>query len=129
MKPLALTGLTALMLALALPASAREPEIVLTCGGIGLEESLPMRQAQDAHALTILFSTEQGGYITDVRTRIETALSPAIALHEQCGPVALVDVATPGEYRIHADLNGVVREQVVTLAPRGGARIVLRWPE
>ncbi|MDX5446718.1 MAG: hypothetical protein LPJ87_11800 [Zoogloeaceae bacterium] len=129
MKPLALTGITVLTLGLALPASAQEPDIVLKCGGIGIEESSSMLQAQSAHSLTILFSTEQGGYVSDVRTRIETTRSPAVATNDQCGPVAQVDVAQPGEYRIRAELDGVVREQTVRLAPRGGTRIVLRWPD
>jgi hypothetical protein len=129
MKTLALTGITALSLGLALPASAQGTDIVLKCGGIGIEESAAMRQAQGSHALTILFSTDQGGYVSDVLTRIEGSQSQAVASNDQCGPIAQVDVTQPGEYRIRADLNGVVREQVVKLSPRGGARIVLRWPE
>jgi hypothetical protein len=129
MKTLTLTGITALALGLALPAGARQPDIVLRCGGIGIEESSSMLQARSAHSLTILFSTDQGGYVSGVRTRIETARSPAVATNDQCGPVAQVDVAQPGEYRIRAELDGVVRERVVKLAPRGGASVVLRWPD
>lgn len=111
------------------PAVAQTPEIVLVCGGIGIEESLPMRQAQAAHALTVLFATADGGYVTDVRTRIDTPLSNAMAIHERCGPVAQIDVARAGEYRIRAELDGVPREQVVELEPQGGQRIVLRWDD
>lgn len=122
-------AIAAVALAVSLPAAAQKPDIVLVCGGIGLEESIPMRQAQQAHALIILFATEGGGYVTDVRTRIDTKLSGAMAIHENCGPVAQVDVETAGTYRIEGDLGGVVREATVELKPQGGARVVLRWPD
>src|SRR5690606_40185849 len=119
----------ALLLSAALPAAAQEPAITMTCGGIGLEESLPMRQAQQGHALTVLFATESGGYVADVRTRIDSPMSGAVAEHERCGPVAQVDVTRAGHYRLRAELDGVVREEVLELSPQGGHRIVLRWPE
>lgn len=122
-------ALLASLIAAGTPAMAQTPEIVLVCGGIGIEESLPMRQAQAAHALTVLFATGDGGYVTDVRTRIDTPLSDAMAIHERCGPVAQIDVARAGSYRIQAELDGVLREQVVELEPQGGARIVLRWAD
>lgn len=129
MKRFSLTALAALSLGLGLSANAQEPAVVLTCGGVGLEESVPMRQAQSTHALVIVFSTDQGGYVSGVRTRIEPKGSQAVAQHEQCGPIAQVDVAKAGEYRVQAELDGVTREQTVRLSPRGGAHMVLRWPE
>lgn len=126
MKPghLLLTGLLA---ATALPLAAQEPEVVLVCGGIGIEESLPMRQAQQAHALTVLFANAEGDYVTDVRTHVASTQSAAFAEHERCGPVAQVDVAQAGRYRIRAQLDGITLEETLELTPRGGARIVLRW--
>lgn len=121
------SALLSLLLGTTLPLAAQEPEIVLVCGGIGIEESLPMRQAQQAHALTVLFATTEGGYVTDVRTRIDTPLSGAVAEHERCGPVGQIDVARAGTYRIQAQLNGVMLEETLELTPRGGERIVLRW--
>lgn len=123
------SALFAMLIGAACPLVAQEPEIVLVCGGIGIEESLPMRQAQQAHSLTILFSTTNGGYVTDVRTSVDTSLSGAVVEHERCGPIAQIDVARAGSYRIRAQLNGVTLEQTVALAPRGGERLVLRWPD
>lgn len=122
-------ALFAMLIGAACPLAAQEPEIVLVCGGIGIEESLPMRQAQQAHSLTILFSTRDGGYVTDVRTSVDTPLSGAVVEHERCGPVAQIDVARAGSYRIRAQLNDVTLEETLELAPQGGERLVLRWPE
>lgn len=119
--------LAGLLAATALPLAAQEPGVVLVCGGIGIEESLPMRQAQQAHALTVLFANAEGDYVTDVRTRVDSAQSGAVAENERCGPVAQIDVAQAGRYRIRAQLDGITLEESLELKPRGGARIVLRW--
>lgn len=123
-RALLLAGLVA-----ATPAMAQTPAIVLVCGGIGLEESLQMRHTQAAHALTVLFATEQGGYVAGVNTRVEAASSGAVAVNEQCGPVAQIDVESAGTYRIRAELDGVPRKAEIDLVPEGGRSLVLRWPE
>jgi hypothetical protein len=117
------------LFALAGGAHAQAPVISLICGGIGLEESQPMRSAQGDHALTILFSTQSGSYVAGVKTRVEQPLADVAATHESCGPVASVDVSQPGRYRVSGELNGVKREQWVDLRPSGGGRVVLRWPD
>lgn len=121
--------LTALALACSAAASAQPPAVTLTCGGIGLEESQPMRAAQGEHALTVLFATRSGSYVAGVKARVDDPLSDVAAGAEACGPVAHVDVAAPGRYRVSGVLNGVAVEQWVELKPQGGARIVLRWPD
>lgn len=101
-------------------------EIRLRCGGIGDEESEPMRAEAGRHALLILFADAERSWITDVATRIEDPFA-GVQLEAPCGPVALVDVLRPGRYRIVATYDGHSQEQWVTLRPGGGARIVLRW--
>lgn len=110
-------------------AHAQSPALTLVCGGIGFEQSQPMRAAQGAHALTILFATQSGGYVAGAKTLVTDPLSDVSAVHDACGPIGQVDVTQPGRYRVTATLDGVVREQWVDLEPRGGARIVLRWPD
>jgi hypothetical protein len=110
-------------------AHAQSPAVSLVCGGVGFEESHPMRAAQGAHALTILFATQSGSYVAGVRTLVADPLGDVSAGHDACGPVGQVDITQPGRYRVTATLDGVLREQWVDLTPRGGTRIVLRWPD
>lgn len=108
---------------------AQTPSVTLHCGGVGIDESAPMRAAQSAHALTILFATRSGSYVAGVSTRVEDPLADVSARQEACGPVALVDVTTAGRYRVVGRLGEEVREEWVDLKPAGGSRIVLRWPD
>ena len=100
----------------------------LDCGGIGLEESERMRAEVGMHALTVFFSTTEGGWITDVETQVDEPLS-GLRAEASCGPIGQVDVPTPGRYRISASYAGERQEHWVDLAPQGGARLSLRWQE
>lgn len=99
----------------------------LQCGGITIDESGQMR-AQSGHALQLLFADMNGAWLTDVATRIEDASGKVLA-EASCGPVGLVDVTTPGRYRVVGVSAGVERETWVDLKPGGNARAVLRWLE
>jgi hypothetical protein len=109
-------------------AQAEETEglITLACGGIGKDESSRMLALQPAHALTLVFAAADGSYLAGVDTRIEAPLA-GLSTRRSCGPIGLVDVPVPGQYRISANHEGRVLEQWVDLAPAGGARLVLRW--
>lgn len=117
---------------LALPAWAQATvgsdggEIRLRCGGIGEEESEPMRAEAGRHALMILFADAERSWIADVATRVEDPFT-GVRVEALCGPVALFDVTRQGRYRIVATYDGQMQEQWVTLKPGGGVRIVLRW--
>lgn len=102
--------------------------IRLVCGGIGSDESAAMRAEVGKHALTILFTTAGGGYLSEVDTRIDDPLNDRRA-ESVCGPVGQVDVSEPGRYRIVASYRGHTETHWVDLKPMGGARTVLRWAE
>ena len=117
----------------ALPASAQtvagdQPALRLECGGIGLEESERMRSEVAMHALTLLFSTTEGGFVTDVATRVDDPLGDR-RVEASCGPLGQLDVPEAGRYRITATYGGQTQEHWVDLAPAGGARLALRWQE
>ena len=104
------------------------PMLRLDCGGIGLEESERMRAEVGMHALTLFFSTTEGGWVTDVETRVDEPLS-GLRVEASCGPIGQVDVPAPGRYRISASYAGERQEHWVDLALQGGARLSLRWQE
>ena len=109
-------------------AAGDEPALRLECGGIGLEESQRMRAEVAMHALTLLFSTTEGGFVTDVATRVDDPLGDR-RVEASCGPLGQLDVPEAGRYRITATYAGQTQEHWVDLAPGGGARLALRWQE
>ena len=109
-------------------AAGDEPALRLECGGIGLEESQRMRAEVAMHALTLLFSTTEGGFVTDVATRVDDPLADR-RVESSCGPIGQLDVPAPGRYRITATYAGATQEHWIELTPGGGARLSLRWKE
>ena len=117
----------------AVPASAQavagqDPALRLECGGIGLEESERMRAEVAMHALTLLFSTTEGGFVTDVATRVDDPLGDR-RVEASCGPLGQLDVPEAGRYRVTATYAGQTQEHWLDLSPGGGARLALRWQE
>lgn len=100
--------------------------ITLACGGFGSDESQRMLALEKAHALTIMFASADGSYVSGVRTRLEDPLSD-LAIERDCGPIGLADVPIEGRYRLVATFDGQTRETWLELRPRGGARVVLTW--
>ncbi len=100
----------------------------LECGGIGLEESQRMRAEVTMHALTVFFSTMEGGFIADVATQVDDPLGDR-RVEASCGPIGQLDVPEVGRYRITATYAGSTQEHWVELTPGGGARLALRWQE
>ena len=128
------TRLVALALAMAaLPASAQEMKsaeaaLRLECGGIGLEESARMRAERAMHALTLLFSTTAGNFITDVVLRVDDPLNDR-RVEASCGPIGQLDVPAAARYRVTAIYAGMAQEHWIELNPGGGAQLVLQWQE
>lgn len=113
--------------ALAQPDVAGAP-IAIECGGIGEDEAARMRAEGASHALMIQFLSIDGGYLADVRTRVDDPLRDLRA-EADCGPIGLVDVSSAGRYRVTATYDGHAQEHWVDLKPAGGARMLLRWLE
>ena len=109
-------------------AAGDEPALRLECGGIGLEESQRMRAEVAMHALTLFFSTTEGGFVTDVATRVDDPLGDR-RVEASCGPLGQLDVAEAGRYRVTATYAGQTQEHWLDLSPGGGARLALRWQE
>ncbi len=120
-----LTGATP---AFAQAAQEASSALRLECGGIGLEESQRMRAEVAMHALTLFFSTTEGGFVTDVATRVDDPLGDR-RVEASCGPLGQLDVPEAGRYRVTATYAGQTQEHWLDLSPGGGARLSLRWQE
>lgn len=119
-----------LLLGLLVPlaAQAKPPSVTLACGGIGEEESNPMLTDAANHALTIIFAGSGGAYLSGVQTQVSGP--PGVsAKDDSCGPIGQVDVSRAGRYTVQATYAGKRQDKTLNLAPKGGGRLVLRWPE
>lgn len=123
---LSLFGLLGLAPLPALAQSAADAPISLRCGGIGSDESSAMLAESKAHALTLLYVSRDGHYMSDVHTRI-ASLDGEHAAEQSCGPIGQVHVAAPGRYKLTARFGSQQQDKTLTLKPRGGQRLVLRW--
>lgn len=119
-------GLAGVLLTATAYATEPPDPITLACGGIGKDESSRMLALQPAHSLTLLFVDASGAYLAGVPVRIESPMA-GLEVWRSCGPVGLVDVPQPGQYRVMAEYQGRVLENWLDLRPAGGARLVLRW--
>ena len=94
------------------------PILRLDCGGIGLEESERMRAEVGIHALTLFFSTTEGGWVTDVETRVDEPLS-GLRVEASCGPIGQVDVPAPPLWRRGRGQRRDHRDRLQRRGPRG----------
>lgn len=98
----------------------------LVCGGIGSDESSRMLAETKHHALTILYVSNDGHYMSDVQTRIETTKGELLA-EQSCGPIAQVDVPKKGSYKVKTSYGKQTQEKTLSLRPTGGTRLTLHW--
>ena len=102
-------------------------------GGFPDEAAVPVAKAvigaaTALHALTLVFSTTEGGFVTDVATRVDDPLGDR-RVEASCGPLGQLDVPEAGRYRVTATYAGQTQEHWLDLSPGGGARLALRWQE
>ncbi|WP_303785759.1 hypothetical protein [Azovibrio restrictus] len=125
-RTLPLLGLLCLAPLPALAQTAADSPVTLQCGGIGSDESSAMLAESKQQSLTLLYVSSDGHYMSDVQTRIESVKGEHVA-EQNCGPIGQVNVAAPGRYKLKASFGDQKQEKTLTLKPRGGQRLVLRW--
>jgi hypothetical protein len=95
-------------------------------GGIGLDESEPMKAAARDFPLAITVAAKSGAYLADSRIRIEDARGAVILDTQLKAPYLLVDLA-PGKYKVDATLQGQRQTRNVDIAAKAPARIVFTF--
>jgi hypothetical protein len=125
----------ALMLAAIAPATLAQQANggspgATVCGGVGQGEQQRMKDAARDHSLMLTFATANGSYLADVSVRISDSRGTAVVEAHCDGPIMLVDLPTPGSYRVTAQAGGITRTRNVTLARgRRPATATLTWPD
>ena len=100
----------------------------VACGGIGLDQSQPMRAAMSKYPLSILMSRPSGEYLANVNVTITHAKGGSEAMQfEADGPICLIELPK-GRYVVTATSpNGTVRKNTVSVGS-GHRGLDLRFP-
>lgn len=105
-----------------------EAQYPMLSGGIGDEELEQLRNVEDRYSAKVMFVGENGMYLTDVHVSIRDSHGSEVEQLVTKGPVLLVDLPE-GSYTVHAELDGYVREQAITVnANRAKKTVHIRFP-
>lgn len=118
------------------PVAAREPleektqgAIRYATGGIGADEVAAFKAAAPQYPLELLFAQKASPndvYLADVRVVVKST-SGRVLLDTVSGGPFLLARLPPGKYRIEADSDGVVKQQMVEVRAGEHRRVVFVW--
>lgn len=101
--------------------------VAYASGGVGEEEREELRALFPAFGLHLRFAEKGSGfYLTGVSVLIRAVKGPVAMSADEVGPTLLVKLPS-GAYRVKAMYEGLVKESVVTVPPRGWVEQVLYW--
>jgi len=98
-------------------------------GGIGADEVAAFKAAAPQYPLELLFAQKANPndvYLADVKVVVKSASGQVLLDTVSGGPFLLAQLP-PGKYRIEADNDGVVKQQVVELKAGQHRRVVFVW--
>ena len=91
-------------------------------GGIGLDQSEPMKAAARDFPLSITVAAKSGAYLADSHIRIDDARGKLVLDTQLNAPYLLVDLS-PGRYSVEATRQGMKQQQNVDIAANTPAKI------
>jgi hypothetical protein len=95
-------------------------------GGIGLDDSEPMKAAARDFPLSITVAAKSGAYLADSHIRIVDARGKMVLDTQLNAPYLLVDVS-PGKYNVEATLQGMKRQRDVDIAANAPEKVVFSF--
>lgn len=126
-------GLIVLSLWILIPAASAgamlqqgtENDIPFVSGGVGDEEQCRLKEMAGDYNVKMVFAAMSGAYLTDVNVTIRNAQGQTVMDQDFGGPWVYMKLP-PGTYDISADLNGIKKEQQVTV---GGKlkKVLFHW--
>lgn len=121
-------GLTGAALAQdGLPPLQTSGSVSYLTGGIGLDESTAIKEAEKDFALSLLFAqTRRGEYLADVKVTIKDQSGKTVLETRSQGPMLLARLP-PGVYKLSADYEGKVLERTVRVEAKGVTRAGFVW--
>ena len=95
-------------------------------GGIGLEESEPMKAMAREFPLSITVTAKSGAYLADSHIRIQDAKGQMVLDTQLDSPYLLVDLV-PGKYSVEATRQGKTQQRSVDIAAKVPAKIAFSF--
>jgi hypothetical protein len=97
-------------------------------GGIGETEMEQLRAVEDRYTAKLVFVGQNGMYLSDVDVVIQDAHGSEVLHVLTKGPVLLAGLPE-GKYSVHAQVQGHVRKQNITVKAQGTKKpVYLRFP-
>jgi len=95
-------------------------------GGVGLEESEPMKAMAHSFPLTIVIAAPTGAYLADTHVTIRDARGQPVLDTQLYSPYLLVDLV-PGRYEVEAAHSGMHQSRRVDTDANSRARVVFTF--
>ncbi|KAA1008932.1 carboxypeptidase regulatory-like domain-containing protein [Paraburkholderia panacisoli] len=109
-----------------LPQIQQQGDVSFVSGGVGLDESKALQQAQSQWPLSLRFTGPSSEFLADVRVRVVDAHNSEVLNTTSRGPYMLVKVR-PGRYTVHAQYKDQEQTKAVTIPAKGTAKSSFYW--
>ena len=95
-------------------------------GGVGLEESEPMKAMANNFSLTVVLAATSGAYLADTHVKIMDARGNQVLELQMNSPYLLVQL-DPGRYDIEANYKGMVQNRRINIDANSRQRVVFTY--
>ncbi|WP_341314403.1 carboxypeptidase regulatory-like domain-containing protein [Paraburkholderia sp. IMGN_8] len=109
-----------------LPQIQQQGDVSFVSGGVGLDESKALQQAQSHWPLSLRFTGPGSDFLADVHVRVVDAHDGEVLNTTSRGPYMLVKLR-PGRYTVHAQYKDRDQTRAVTVPAKGSARAAFYW--
>jgi hypothetical protein len=109
-----------------MPQIQQQGDVSYVSGGVGLDESKALEQAQGQWPLSLRFTGPSAEFVADVRVRVVDAHNGEVLNTTSRGPYMLVRVH-PGQYTVHARYKDDEQTKTVTVPAKGTAKSAFYW--
>jgi hypothetical protein len=109
-----------------LPQIQQQGDVSYVSGGVGLDESKALQQAQSQWPLSLRFTGPGSDFLADVHVRVVDAHNADVLNATSRGPYMLVKLR-PGRYTVHAEYKDRDQSKSVTVPANGTAKSAFYW--
>ena len=109
-----------------LPQIQHQGDVSFVSGGVGLDESKALQQAQSHWPLSLRFTGPSSEFLADVKVRVVDAQNNEVLNTSSRGPYMLVKLH-PGHYTVHAQYKDHDESKAVTVTGNGSAKLAFYW--
>jgi len=95
-------------------------------GGVGLEESEPLKAMANNFSLTVVLAATSGAYLADAHVTINDARGQRVLELQLNSPYLLVQL-DPGRYDIEANYRGMVQQRRVNIDANSRQRVAFTY--